>query len=160
MGPVDLPPHDITGLEVLERGVRLAIAELAGRAVAPDAPRRLARPSQGLRPAVTASRCQGDVAIESAIQRWRRGTGAQLLAAIADDIFVSLGVVQGAVLDFALAAGGAEKTLFALAPAADTGGVVRVVDGTEITADLATAAGDAGLVDALMLGRMRVMDRL
>ncbi len=51
----------------------------------------------------------------------------------------------------ALATGGAKVALLALAAAAYARGIVGVVDGTQVAADLATAAGYTCLVDAFVL---------
>jgi hypothetical protein len=69
-------------------------------------------------------------------------------------------IVERAVVGLALASRGAEIALLAFATAADTRGVVRVVDGAEVAADLAAAARDAGLIDALVLGWLRLMGGL
>jgi hypothetical protein len=109
---------------------------------------------------VAASWSERYIAIEPAVYgRWRGGA-AQLLAAIAEDVVVLVGIVKRAIVGLALAPGGAEIALLAFAAAADTWGVVRVVDGAEVAADLAAAARDASLVDALVLGWLRLMGRL
>lgn len=161
MGSIHSPPHDSPRLEILKRGVGLAIAKLAGAAAA-DALGGIARAPQGLRSAVTAARCKWDVAVEPAVEGgggWRRGA-AELFAAIAEDVIVLLLVVEGVVVNLALAAGGAEVALLAFAATADTRRIVWVVDGAEVAAHLAAAAGDAGLVDALVLGLLGLLGGL
>lgn len=161
MWSVNLPPHHAAGLQVLERGVGLAVAKLAAaRAIAADALGRIAGPPQRLRSAVAPSGGEGYFAVEAAVEDGRRRDAAQLLAAIAENVVVLLRILQRAIVGLALAAGGAEITLFAFAAAANTRRVVWVVDGTEVAAYLAAATGNAGLIDAFVLGLLSLEGRL
>lgn len=72
------------------------------------------------------------------------------LPAVADDILV-LYIIR-VVFVLALAAGRAEKALFAFATATHTRGIMRVVDAAQVAADLSSPTGNTCLIDPLVLG--------
>jgi hypothetical protein len=72
------------------------------------------------------------------------------LSAVADDILV-LHIIC-VVLVLALAACGAEKALFAFATATHTRRIMRVVDATQVAANLSSPTGNACLIYSLVLG--------
>lgn len=77
------------------------------------------------------------------------------LSAISDNIvaFALSNIVEASIVGLALAASGAKVAFLGFATAAHTGRIVRIINGAQVTADFAAAAGDAGLVDTLVLSR-------
>ena len=151
MGPVHASTHHCLSLEIFQCLVRIAFAaKLAVFAV--SGPEATVRSPQRLAPAMGATRRQRDLAVEATVQahRGRTARGVQPFASIADNVLVDVAPLV-IVVSLALASGGAEETLLALAAAAHARRIVRVVDAAEVASDFAPAAGDAGLVDALVL---------
>lgn len=154
-------PHDILGFEILQ----LSVGILGGLGVAGAARAIIGGGGDGdlglvggvglpqrLIPASRRAGCQRYVAEGSPLVLGSHGRGileVVALAAVADDVLVL--VLVGVVVVLALAARGAKEALLALATATHARRVMGVVDAAEIAADLATPAGDACLVDALVL---------
>lgn len=159
--PVYASTHDALRLEVLQGLVPVGVGRVAAVPLGSMMILVFRSPlgfavwaAQRLASAHGATGGQGHLAVGAAFgESRRRGLGGmELLAAIADGVVV--GIAELAVVRLALATGGAEEALLALAAAADAGRVVGVVDAAEVAADLAAPARDAGLVDALVLGRL------
>lgn len=166
---IHLLAHDGAGLVVFQWCVGLIAAPKLGSAApsrrAGDAAPRVARgvagagTAQGLVAADAATGGQGLVAVDAAVDGWRgAGVGVGPLAAVADDVGILVAdgggggvVVVGVVVVLALAAGRAKVALLGLSAAAHARRLVWVVDAAEVAPDLAAAAGDAGLVDTLVL---------
>lgn len=70
------------------------------------------------------------------------------LPAVPNDVLVR---VASIVVRLALTARGTKETLFALSSTAHAGRIVRVVDTAKVASYLTATAGDAGLIDSLML---------
>jgi hypothetical protein len=91
-------------------------------------------------------------AISAAFDKWRGAPAdVKALAAVPDDVLVGITAV---VFSLALATRCAEEAFFALTATAHARRVMRVVDTAEVATNFASAAGDAGLVNAFMLATL------
>ena len=134
MWPIDLLAHNRLCLQVLHLHIRLTVTYIreATASALPATVLVRVRAPQRLVPARRTPRGKRDIAIGMLVdrRRWRGGFGhAQmvLFSAVADHVgLVALFLAIFIVL--ALSPCGTKVTLFALAPAADAGGVVGIID--------------------------------
>lgn len=159
MGSVDTGSHEVLGLAILELGVGLIVNDVVAPLTAVGLARgargaTVGRAAQRLGPTHGASGGQRHLAVEAFVDGdGRAAADVNALTAIAYCVVIDilrLGVL--AVLGLALPPCCAEITFFALATASYAGGIVGIIDATQITTDLSPTARDAGLVNAFVLG--------
>lgn len=148
---MDEMAHHGLCLEVLDSLVALVIGVLAGPLVATSTigtAQRLASPIGAGAGAGGGARRSGRLGVGCAIVA-AGADGLKFAAAISNDVFLEIAAI---VLGLTLAAGGGEEAFLGLSATADARRVVGVVDAAEIASHFAAAAGNAGLVNALVLG--------
>lgn len=169
MRPVDPSAQDVLSFSVFHLGVGLIFEDkVPGAACGRDsrgdgaagttttAAAGGAGTWEGLVADGAGARSQGHVAVETGVQGEARFGSVESLPAVADDVLVESRVLQGigSVLVLALTTGSAEEAVFALSTASYAGRIMGIVDATEVAADFPTPAGDACLINALVLGRL------